>query len=224
MADRTHRPKASELTLEEFLAVYPRIAGADPSTDEKKDVGSTETTTETTAEATAETTAEPPAENALGDAGKKALKAERDARKAAEKARDDALARAKQYEDAQKSDAEKLEERATEAEKALAAANRRLAAMEAGLPADAADRLRGDTPEELKADAEALKALLGTPEAQKKNEEGEGATPPGSLDGGARTAAPKKSLDAQIAEATVAQDWERVSRLNTLKLAQLHVA
>lgn len=52
-----------------------------------------------------------------------------------------------------------LESRAREAE---ALVTRYKVALDAGLPANLADRLRGDDEETLKADAQALKAMLGT--------------------------------------------------------------
>lgn len=64
-----------------------------------------------------------PAENTqgdpadLGDAGKKALAAERDARKAAEKSAAEYAAKVKAFEDAQKSDAEKAAEALATAQK-----------------------------------------------------------------------------------------------------------
>lgn len=70
----------------------------------------------------------------------------------------------KEYEDRDKTEAEKLAERASEAEgRALAAEKallRKDVALIKGLPADLVDRLRGETAEELSADADALLALL----------------------------------------------------------------
>lgn len=207
-------PPASSLTLDEFLAVYPRMAGAD---GEEEKPAATEGENETTPEA-------PPAptkpEDGLGDAGKRALDAERSARKAAEKAAREAQAKVQQYEDAQKTETEKLTGRAETAEERALAAERKVAALLAGLPESMAERLRGSTAEELKADAEALKAELKIEGA------GEGDKPPapGSLDGGARPPAPKKSLDDAIAEAEAKGDNQAVMRLNAMKLAQLATA
>lgn len=64
------------------------------------------------------------------------------------------------FRDAQKTEAEKLAERAQKAEADRANLLRRAVAAELGLPSDLAERLRGDDEDELKADAEALKALL----------------------------------------------------------------
>jgi len=67
--------------------------------------------------------------------------------------------------EASKTDQQRLEERATKAEQQLTplqAENTRLkVALAKGLPADLADRLKGDTPEEIAADADALLALVG---------------------------------------------------------------
>lgn len=101
-----------------------------------------------------------PATDALGDAGKKALDAERKEKRAAEKRAADLEARLKEFEDRDKSEAEKLAERATTSEtRAQAAENRadRLeVALEKGLTLSQAKRLVGSTREELEADAEEL--------------------------------------------------------------------
>lgn len=72
--------------------------------------------------------------------------------------------------EASKTDAQRLEERASKAEQQLTplqAENARLkVALAKGLPADLADRLKGDTPEEIAADADALLALVGTAQQQ----------------------------------------------------------
>jgi hypothetical protein len=66
----------------------------------------------------------------------------------------------KEYEDRDKTDQQKLEERAVAAEKAAGDAATQLAryrvAVEKGLPAELAARLQGDTPEELSKDADSL--------------------------------------------------------------------
>lgn len=78
---------------------------------------------------------------ALGEAGKRALDAERTARKAAEKAAADNAAKLKTYEDAQKTEAERLASRAADAEKAVAAATARAVRAEVRALADGyADR------------------------------------------------------------------------------------
>jgi hypothetical protein len=140
----------------------------------------------------AEPAAQPKAnkpEDALGDAGKRALAAERearkaeaDARKAAEKANADLVAqldglkpitdlfaqiRKTAVPDAEKTDVEKLAERLAAQEKATA--DERLArwrvevAAEKGLTKAQAARLQGGTFEELAADADDLLALFPKP-------------------------------------------------------------
>ena len=131
------------------------------------DAGTTSTTPPATAgEGTTNTAGAD--EGALGEAGKKALDAERSARKAAEKAANDALARVKEFEDRDKTETQKLQEERD----ALKAENSRLAietlrrdvAISKGITPEAASRLVGTTREELEADAD---VLLGVLKAQK---------------------------------------------------------
>lgn len=86
----------------------------------------------------------------------------RQANKEAEKLR----LRLKEYEDANKSEQQKLEERATAAERKAAenesALLRMRVAVAKQLPAELVDRLRGSNEQELAADADALLALVGT--------------------------------------------------------------
>lgn len=85
------------------------------------------------------------------------LAKERDARQALE-------VRLKEFEDRDKTELQRLEERAAAAEKAAAdresALLRYRVATAKNLPADLVDRLKGDTEEELSADADALLALI----------------------------------------------------------------
>lgn len=108
----------------------------------------------------------------LGEGGKKALDAERKARAAAErtatstaKERDKLAARLQELEDREKTDAQKLTERAQAAEAEAAKASARLLRFEVAsdkkLPAGWANRLQGSTKEELEADADALLKELG---------------------------------------------------------------
>lgn len=87
----------------------------------------------------------------------------------------------KEYEDRDKTEQQKLEERATAAERAAALAGNDLArmrvALDKGLPSELAARLQGSTVEELNADADKLLELFGS------------ATTATSFDGGARTPA-----------------------------------
>lgn len=102
---------------------------------------------------------------------------------AGEKANADAAARLKAIEDANKSEIDKEREARTAAEeelKTLRGNQARIdAAVAAKLPLEFASRLVGMTPEELKADAEALKKSLGIKD-----------NPPVSLGGGPRGDAP----------------------------------
>lgn len=94
--------------------------------------------------------------NALGDPGKKALDEERAARKAAEKAARDTAAKLKEYEDRDKSEADKLAEReAGIAARELTILKHEVAA-EAKIDPALAPRLQGTTRDELLADAKAL--------------------------------------------------------------------
>lgn len=96
----------------------------------------------------------------LGDAGKKALEAERRTAKAATRERDALATRLKEFEDRDKSELERAAERIEAAEKRAtdleARALRLEVASEAGLTAVQAKRLVGATREELKADAKEL--------------------------------------------------------------------
>jgi hypothetical protein len=126
-----------------------------------------QTTTEPTTTATAKPQAPAQGDPAdLGDAGKRALAAERDARKAAEKTATDLAAKVQAFEDAQKTDAQKSADALAAAQKAAsdsaATALRYEVAAEKGIPLGAAARLTGSTREEMLADADVLKGLLGT--------------------------------------------------------------
>lgn len=104
----------------------------------------------------------PATEPSLGESGEKALKAERAARRAAEKATNEALAKVKAFEDAQKSESERLTEQlqALKAEAATAKAEtlRLRVAAETGLPADLHEFLVGDDEDGLRAKAKKLMA------------------------------------------------------------------
>lgn len=100
----------------------------------------------------------------LADAGKKALDAERKAKRDAERRAGELEARLRQIEDRDKSDTQRLADQltaaVTRAETAEHAASRLRVAIAKGLPADLADRLRGDSDSELEADADALLAMV----------------------------------------------------------------
>ena len=94
----------------------------------------------------------------------KALRAERKERSAAEARAKAAEARLQEIEDAQKSEAEKLLERATRAEQDAASARTELLreriAREEGVPATFIDRLRGESEDEIRDDAKLFVAAL----------------------------------------------------------------
>lgn len=102
---------------------------------------------------------DPPADD-LGDAGKKALAAERKARREAEKQLRDIQARLKEIEDAEKPEIDKLREEVEDLRRTAAqheaAALRAEVAMSKGLTAGQAKRLQGATREELEADADEI--------------------------------------------------------------------
>jgi cell division septum initiation protein DivIVA len=137
--------------------------------------------------------AEQPATGDLGDAGKKALDAERREKRAAEKRAADLEARLKEFEDRDKTETTRAVERAEAAEKAAAAAEARAlrleVASEKGLTPAHAKRLVGETREELESDAD---ELLDTfkPTAASDDDTTESVTE--SLDLGIRSGSPKK--------------------------------
>ena len=103
----------------------------------------------------------------LGDAGQKAIKAERDARKAAERSNAELAARLKEFEDAKLSELERANNAAAEAAAELArlrAENvRATVALSKGVPADLIEFLTGDTEEEVAAKADLLLSRLNAP-------------------------------------------------------------
>jgi len=114
----------------------------------------------------------------LGDAGKKALEAERVARKEAEKQVKAFQARLEELEDAGRSDAEKQRRKAERAEQALEEARAELAARdralllrevadEVGLPTRLVNRVQGDDRDAMLADAQELMSLVA-PEGPRK--------------------------------------------------------
>lgn len=111
------------------------------------------------------TSAEPADADKLGDAGKKALDAMKADRNAAKKELSAALAKLKEFEDRDKSDADKTAERLAAAEKVAAEATAKLLRLEVaaakGLTPGQAKRLVGATREELEADADEMLTDLG---------------------------------------------------------------
>lgn len=127
----------------------------------------------------------------LGEGGQKALAAERKARSAAEKTAtaaqkkaDDLAKRLQAFEDRDKTEAQRLAERAQTAESEATKAQARLLRYEVAdakkLPAKWASRLQGSTKEELEADADTLLKELG--ESQQRQSP--------NYDGGVRKPAP----------------------------------
>ncbi|OZF33192.1 hypothetical protein CH296_11190 [Rhodococcus sp. 14-2496-1d] len=107
----------------------------------------------------------------LGEGGKKALESERTARKSAETENADLKAKLKEFEDGKLTADQKLQRDAEESKTKvgqleadngkLTLENGRLrAALTEGLPVDWADRVRGETDEEMLADAKKIKASL----------------------------------------------------------------
>ena len=129
--------------------------------------------------------------DALGEAGKKALEAERRNARAAAKERDALAAKLKEFEDRDKSETDKAAERAAAAEKRVAEleahAARLEVAFENGLTPAQAKRLVGSTREELEADAKELLATFKPAESDSSTDK-----VTDSLDLGVRGAAPKK--------------------------------
>lgn len=103
----------------------------------------------------------------LGDGGKKAIDAERRARAAAEREAKALKAKLDEIEQASLSELDKAKKAAADALAQLEAersANlRQRIALEKGLPANLVDRLRGDTEDDIAADADALLALVNAP-------------------------------------------------------------
>jgi hypothetical protein len=122
----------------------------------------------------------------LGDAGKRALDAERKRAKAAEKERDALTARLKEVDDRDKTEQQKAADRLQDAEERADKAEKKLLRAEVaaakGLTPGQARRLQGETQRELEKDADDLLEEFGT------NNRG-----PGSADGGPRT--PSKTTD-----------------------------
>ncbi len=135
---------------------------------------------------------EQPATGELGDAGKKALEAERRDKRAAEKRAAELEARLKEFEDRDKTESTRAIERAEAAEKAAAAAESRAlrleVASEKGLTPAQAKRLVGETREELEADATELLETFKPAEAETDSHE----SVTDSLDLGIRGGSPKK--------------------------------
>lgn len=114
-----------------------------------------------------------PAAN-LGDAGKRALEAERKRARDEKKRADELAARLKDLEDKDKTEGERLTGRLTEAEKRAEAAEARALRLEVahakGLTPGQAKRLVGTTQEELEADADEILAEFSPKETRGDDE------------------------------------------------------
>jgi hypothetical protein len=153
---------------------------------------------------------DPPAvEEPLGAPGLKALQDERTARAAAEKANADLAARVKEFEDRDKTEAQKATERLAASELAAAEAQTELlrykVAAEKGVDADL---LNGKDEASMRAAADKLLAWRGDPKpAVPKPDPAQGARP-GVTD-----------IDAEIEEAQKKRDFVRVISLREQKAA-----
>jgi hypothetical protein len=130
----------------------------------------------------------------LGEAGKRALDAERAARKETEKRLNEALARVEQFEDSQRTEDEKrqheletLRAQVADEQKRREAVERdllvRSVAAEYGIPDELAGRLSGDDREALAEDAKTLQKLIAPSGPRKPSpvpEAGTASTPKGS--------------------------------------------
>jgi hypothetical protein len=154
----------------------------------------------------------PKDDDGLGDAGKKALAAERKRANDAEKE----LAKFRKAEqdkaDADKSETEKRAAAEKRAEEAELRVLRLEVAQDKGLTAAQAKRLVGATREELEADADDLVATFGAKQGDGKT------TPKPDPSQGARGAGP--TVDSRIAEAQAKGDWRTVISLQNEKLAK----
>ena len=145
--------------------------------------------------------------DSLGDAGKRALDAERKARATAEKALRDAEARLKAVDDADKSEVEKLTAQVAElsktAEAATARADRFEVAAAKGLSLAQARRLVGTTKEELEQDAAEMRAELGLDKADDKKQSGRPKEDlkPGASNDESDEVDPKKLADSILSSA-----------------------
>lgn len=129
----------------------------DASTETMSDGSETEQADDATTDA--------PDEASFPDAVKKALAAERKRAREADRARKAAEAEVSTYKQRDMTEQQKLEQRASESEKAAETATRELnrlrAAAAAGLELADADLITGSTPEEMKANAERLAKRFG---------------------------------------------------------------
>jgi colicin import membrane protein len=164
-------------------------SGVYPSATEDKHMSEDTTTTDADSSADTDETETPD----LGDAGQKAIKAERDARKAAERTAAELAAQLKSIEDANLSELERAkkaaEASATELAQLRVENTRTRVALEKGVPADLIEFLTGSTEEEIAAKADVLLSRLGS-----------SGTPKPDPSQGAKGSTQKKSTGAQFAD------------------------
>lgn len=164
------------------------------------------------------TTEEEPAtgENDLGDAGKRALDAERKARAAAERRAKEAEAKLKEADDAQLSETERLQGQVADlqkqAEAAQAKADRFEIAAAKGLNLSQARRLVGSTKEELEQDADEMRSELGLDKEkdQPKEDDAKGigrGLPKEDLKAGASNAEDEQPDAGKLADKILERGW-----------------
>lgn len=127
---------------------------------------------------------------------------------------------ARELEDAQKTEAQRLAEQLAAAQadatQARSETLRLRVATAKGLPAALAARLQGATEEEMSADADALLAAFPQPPAPPA-----GRTPVEALRPGALPNPPEQTLADRIAEAERAGDWATARQLKSHQLMEL---
>jgi hypothetical protein len=153
----------------------------------------------------------------LGDAGKRALDAERKARRIAEKRAQDAEAKVKEAEDADKTEVERLTGQVAtltkQAEAAQAKADRFEIAAAKGLSLAQARRLVGSTKEELEQDADEMRAELGLDKSDdeksddEKKDEDKGGRPSEKLKPGASNEADEEPDPGKLADSILGSSF-----------------
>lgn len=155
-------------------------------------------------------------ENDLGDAGKRALEAERKARAAAERRAKDAETKLKEAEDADKSEVERLRGQVADLTKdrdaAVSRADRYEIAAAKGLSLSQARRLVGSTKEELETDAEEMRQELGLDKEKDPPAEDEAkgtgkGLPKENLKAGASNAEDETPDAGKLAESILTSGW-----------------
>lgn len=175
-------------------------------------VEETETTEETNVtEEEVETTSEQETEKVTSDDDwKTKARKHEDAAKAERKRREDLEAKVKEYEDANKSEGEKLADAKATAEKDAAAAKTELArlrvAMRKGLTPEQAEFLRGDTEDEIEANAEKLLASF-KPAEEPEEEPDPNRRPTETLRPGAASSSEPEETDPRKLAARLPTDY-----------------